>query len=127
MPYRIDRQLVAPWEVPPLEVFLETWEHVLSSALFFSVRAGRRSFKQTKAAYKQGSAQFKRLGSEPYTFEKVTEIVADWLGYRQGENREQLLLAWAADLQTEGVVAAHAFAMSYRESVNNRPQMALPI
>jgi hypothetical protein len=128
MPVKIDRLLVAHWEVEALETFVETYDHVLSTALVFSVRTNRRPFKKTIPLYKQGPATLRKLESEPYTFEKLTDIVADWCGVRgQRDNKEELVLAWASDPATEGVVAAHRFAEAYRKAVESRPQMALPL
>ncbi len=122
MALKIDRQVVAPWEVEPLETFKETWEHVLSCALVWSVRVGRRGFKDTKPLFKQGHVQVKRLEGESLTFEKVTEIVAGWLGARSQENKEDLVSAWARDPSTEGIVAAYRFGDAYVRSIHARPQ-----
>ena len=124
---KLDKQLVAPWEVEPIEVFLRTWDHVLSCAIMFSVRTGRRGFKATKPLFKSGTQQLRRMEGEPLLFERMVSIVAGWCGARPHENHEELLKVWARDPGTWGVVAAHEFAESYLRSLDARPQIELPL
>jgi hypothetical protein len=127
MRFTIDRPNLPPWEIEPLEVFIETWDHVLSTALMYSVQQNKRGFRQTGQLYKQGKAQVRRLAAEPLTLEKVVELVASWCGAGPKDNHEALIAEWAADPGTWGVVAAHRFAESVCRSFSLRPQMALPL
>ena len=124
---KIDPAVVAPWEIPALEVFRETWEHVLSSALMYSVRAGRRGFSQTEKLYKQAAAGMKKYEGETLSIEAVVALVADWCGLGPKANAEDCVMAWAADASTAQVLAADKFAKALFVALSSRPQMALPI
>lgn len=124
---KIDPSIVAPWETPALEVFRETWEHVLSSALMYSVRTNFRSFPQTEKLYKQAVAGMKRFEAETLTIDAVLPMVADWCGLPPKGNTEDRVMAWAADESTAAVVAAERFARALYVALSSRPQMALPI
>ena len=124
---KIDAAIVAPWQMGALEVFAETWEHVLSTALMFGIRNGRRSFSKTEDMYKQAHAEIKKYRSETLTLEAVTALVAHWCGASNKDNAEEMIMAWAADASTAAVVAADRFGRAYFVAVSNRPQMALPL
>ncbi len=124
---RIDREVVAPWEVGALEVFSDNWEHVLSSALMYSVKSRRRRFKETDKVFKQAHASIKRFENETLTLEAIIDMVAVWCGTTGKTSAEDLVLAWAADPLTANVVAADTFGRALFVAISNRPQMALPM
>ena len=124
---KIDPLVVGPWEIPALRTFAETWEHVLSSALMYSIAKGRRPFAQTEAVYKQATAQVRKYEQESLGIDAVVGLVAEWASVPQGSNKEEGVLAWAADPATEGTLAADRFAKSLFATLENRPQMSLPL
>jgi hypothetical protein len=124
---KIDPAIVAPWEIPALEVFRETWEHVLSSSLMYSVRTGRRGFNQTEKIYKAAVAGMKRFEQETLTIDLVVPMVAEWCGLAPKANPEDRVMAWAADESTAQIVAAEKFARALYVALSSRPQMTLPM
>jgi hypothetical protein len=124
---KIDPAIVAPWETGALEAFNETWEHVLSSTLMYSVRIGRRGFKETEKIFKQAPTALKKFETETLTIEAVIDLVADWCGVPARSNKEEGIMAWAADQATPNILAADRFAKALFVSLSSRPQMALPI
>lgn len=125
--FKIDPAVVAPWETGALEAFAETWEHVLSSTLMYSVRVGRRGFSNTEKIFKQAQAALKKYESETLTLEAVTDLVAEWCAVPAKANKEEGVLAWASDPATPNILAADKFGHAYFITVSSRPQMALPI
>lgn len=125
--FKIDPAIVAPWETGALESFAETWEHVLSSMLMYSVRVGRRGFSQTEKIFKQAPGTLKKYETESLTLDALLPLLGDWCALPPKANVEEGVLAWAADPATPNIVAADQFAKALFVTLSSRPQMALPI
>jgi hypothetical protein len=93
----------------------------------YSVRMNRRGFSKTEAVYKQAAGLVKKYETETLTLEVVTDLVSDWVGAKPKGNKEETILAWAADPATQAILAADQFGRAYFVAVSSRPQMALPI